>query len=82
MVTLENILELANQLTDEQQEMLSEIVKNRLRETRRKQIIQDCHEAIAEFKAGGLKAMTAQEIIAELELAELNLETKFIKIQD
>jgi hemerythrin len=68
MVTLENVLELANQLTDEQQEMLSEIVKKRLHESRRKQIIQDCREAIAEFKAGGLKPMTAHEIIAELEL--------------
>jgi hypothetical protein len=36
MVTLENVLELANQLTDEQQEMLSIIVKKRLHETRRK----------------------------------------------
>jgi homoserine kinase len=68
MVTLEDVLELANQLTNEQQEMLSEIVKKRLHEARRKQIIQDCHEALTEFKAGGLKAMTAQEAIAELEL--------------
>ena len=68
MVTLENVLELANQLTDEQQEMLSEIVKKRLHEARRKQMIQDCHEAITEFKAGGLRAMTPQEAIAELEL--------------
>jgi hemerythrin len=68
MVTLENVLELANQLTDEQQEMLSEIVKKRLHESRRKQIIQDCREAVAEFKAGGLKPMTAQEAITELEL--------------
>jgi hemerythrin len=52
MVTLDSVLELANQLTDEQQEMLLEIVKKRLHEARRKQLIQDCHEAIAEFKAG------------------------------
>lgn len=58
MVTLESVLELANQLTDEQQEMLSEIVKKRLHETRRKQMIQDCHDALSEFKAGGLMAMT------------------------
>jgi hypothetical protein len=68
MVTLENVLELANQLTEEQQEMLSEIVKNRLHESRRKQIIQDCHVAIAEYKAGVLKPMTAREAIAELKL--------------
>jgi hypothetical protein len=77
MVTLENILELANQLTDEQQEMLSEIIKKRLHEARRKQIIQDCHGAIAEFNAGGLRAMTAREVFAELELNLLvNLETE------
>ena len=68
MVTLESVLEVANQLTDEQQEMLSEIVKKRLHEARRKQMIQDCHEALTEFKAGGLRAMTAQEAIAMLEL--------------
>ena len=34
--TLENVLELANQLTDEQQKMLSGIVKKRLDEIRRK----------------------------------------------
>jgi len=68
MVTLENVLELANQLTDEQQEMLLEIVKKRLHEARRKQMIQDCHEALTEFKAGGLRAMTPQEAIAMLEL--------------
>jgi tryptophan 2,3-dioxygenase len=68
MVTLENVLELANQLTDEQQEMLYEIVRKRLYESRRKQIIKDCHVAIDEFKAGGLKPMTAQEAIAALEL--------------
>jgi hemerythrin len=66
MVTLENVLELANQLTDEQQKMLSEIVKKRLHDTRRKQMIQDCHDTLIEFKAGGLKAMTAQEAIADL----------------
>jgi tryptophan 2,3-dioxygenase len=68
MVTLDNVLELANQLTDEEQEMLSEIVKKRLHESRRKHIIQECHEAIAEFESGELNPMTAQEAIAELEL--------------
>jgi hypothetical protein len=43
---------LAIQLTDEQQEMLSEIVKKRIHETRLKQMIQDCHGALSEFKAG------------------------------
>jgi hypothetical protein len=66
MVTLDNVLELASQLTEEQQEMLSNIVKKRLHDARRKQMIQDCHEAIAEFKVGGLKPMSAREVIAEL----------------
>jgi tryptophan 2,3-dioxygenase len=68
MVTLDNVLELASQLSDEQQEMLSQIVKKRLDETRRKQIVRECHEAIAEFEAGGLKPMTAQEAITELDI--------------
>ncbi len=68
MVTLDHVLELANQLSEEQQEMLTEIVKKRLHESRRKQIAQECHEAVAEFEAGGLEPMTAQEAITALEI--------------
>jgi hypothetical protein len=46
MVMLDNVLETANQLTDEQQD----IMKNRLHEARRKQMIQDCHVASTSLK--------------------------------
>jgi hypothetical protein len=68
MVTFNNVLELASQLSEEQQEMLTDILKKRLHESRRKHIAQECHAALSEFAAGGLKQMTAQEAIAELEI--------------
>lgn len=64
--TLDQVLETASQLPQEQQEMLIEILKRRHIESRRAEIAADIKQAQADFKAGLLKPQTADEAIAEL----------------
>jgi hypothetical protein len=66
MVTLEEAIFTVNQLTVEQREMLLEIVKNQMLETRREEIAQDAQEAIAAFHRGELKTQPLEVIISEL----------------
>ncbi|MEH2422147.1 MAG: hypothetical protein V7K48_14895 [Nostoc sp.] len=66
MVTLEQALETISQLPPEQQEMLIEIIKNRLIETRRQEIAQDAKVAIAAFHQGQLSHQSVAEVITEL----------------
>lgn len=49
MITLEEAIITVNQLPFEQREMLLEIIKNQMIETRRAEIAQDAKEAIAAF---------------------------------
>jgi hypothetical protein len=67
MVNLENVLELANQLTEEQQETLMDILKKRMIARRRQEIASDAQESLEEFRAGKLKSMTAEEVIVDLQ---------------
>jgi len=68
-------LELANQLTNEQQEMLVDIFKERMIVRRRQEIASDAQKTIADFKSRKLKSMTAEEAIADLrEYLNLDLE--------
>lgn len=66
MVTLEQALDTISQLPPEQQEMLIEIIKNRLIETRRQEIAQDAKVAIAAFHEGQLSHLSVAEVIREL----------------
>ena len=66
MITFENALEVVSQLPREQQEMLIEIVRKRSAEARRQEMIEECREALAEYQAGKLEAMSAEEAIADL----------------
>ncbi|MEH2254527.1 hypothetical protein [Nostoc sp.] len=66
MVTLEQALDTISQLPPEQQEMLIEIIKNRLIETRRQEIAQDAKVAIAAFHQGQLSHQSVAEVITEL----------------
>jgi len=66
MVTLEEAILTVNQLPLEQREMLLEIVKNQMIETRREEIAQDAKEAIAAFHRGELKPQPIENIISEL----------------
>ena len=67
MVTLKEAILTVNQLSIEQREMLLEIIKNQMIETRREEIAQDAKEAIAAFHRGELKPQPIEDIISELQ---------------
>jgi hypothetical protein len=64
---LDKVLDKAMELSVEQQEMLVQILKNRISENRREQIALDAKASIEEFQAGKLKIQTASEVIQELQ---------------
>ena len=66
MVTLTDVLDAVEQLTDEEQETFAEIIRQRQIERRRDEIAQNAKEAIAAYRAGLLPSYTAEEAIAEL----------------
>jgi hypothetical protein len=66
MTTLEQAIDTVSQLPPDQQEMLIEIIQNRLVETRRQEIARDAKESIADFHQGKLKSQSLEAIIAEL----------------
>ncbi|BAZ15162.1 hypothetical protein NIES4071_70340 [Calothrix sp. NIES-4071] len=66
MSNLDKVLDAAMELPLEQQEMLMQILKNRIAESRRSEIARDAATSIAEFQAGKLKVQTAAEAIQEL----------------
>ncbi|WP_271252792.1 hypothetical protein [Pseudanabaena sp. Chao 1811] len=66
MVTLAAALEVVEQLSTEQQDMLLQIIRDRQIERRRDEIAQNGREALAAYQAGELKSYTAEEAIAEL----------------
>ena len=66
MVTLTDVLDAVEQLTDEEQETLADIIRQRQIERRRDEIARDAKEAIAAYRAGLLPSYTAEEAIAEL----------------
>ena len=67
MTTLEQALNTVSQLSIEQQEMLIQIMQNRLIENRRQEIADDAKQAISSFHRGELPPQTADEVIAELQ---------------
>jgi hypothetical protein len=66
MITFEEALDLVSQLPIEQQEMLVDIVKRRYLEIRRKELAEECFEALAEYREGKLIPKTAQAAISDL----------------
>jgi hypothetical protein len=66
MSTLDQLLENALQLSDEQQEMLIKILQNRNYQSRRAEIAGDAQQSLADFRAGKLRPQSAQSVIAEL----------------
>jgi glycine cleavage system H lipoate-binding protein len=54
-------------ITDHAQAELTDIVRKRIAERRRQEILKDVEDARKEFASGGGKAMTAEEIIRELQ---------------
>ncbi|MTJ53512.1 hypothetical protein FJR38_13105 [Anabaena sp. UHCC 0253] len=67
MVTLEEAILTVNQLPFEQREMLLEIIKNQMIESRREEIAEDAKKAISAFHRGELKSQPMESIIVELQ---------------
>jgi len=65
-VTLDQAIDTALQLPTEQQEMLVGILRSRQIEARRQEIAADAGVSITAFRAGKLKAYSAEDLIAEL----------------
>ncbi len=63
MTSLDKVLDEAMDLPLEQQEMLIQILQRRMIERRRDEIATDAAATLAEFRAGKLKAQTADEAI-------------------
>jgi hypothetical protein len=66
MITFEQALDAVMELPFEQREMLVDIVRRRDVEQRRKQLAADAQAALAEYRSGSLKPMSAAEVIAQL----------------
>jgi len=66
MITFESALDAVSQLSIDQQEILIDILKKRNAEVRRRQILEECHEGLAEYRTGILRVQTAEEAIADL----------------
>ena len=60
------ILEAADELPIEDQETLIAILKNRLRERRRAELLKDIQEAEKEFKEGKCQPATPDELMREI----------------
>ena len=68
MVTLTDVLDAVEQLTDEDQEALVDIIRQRQIERRRDEIARDAQESMAAYRAGLLPSYTVEEAIAELQV--------------
>jgi hypothetical protein len=66
MSTLENVIEMASQLTDEQQQTLFDLFKQKIITRRRQEIARDAQITLEDYRVGNLKLMTAEEAIADL----------------
>ena len=66
MTTLEQVLETAMQLPDEQQEMLLKILHHRYHSNRRTEIAIDARKSLEAFTSGEFRPQSSQDAIAEL----------------
>lgn len=66
MITFENALDVVSQLSIEQQEILIDILRKRNAEARRKEILEECREGLAEYRSGILQSQTAEAAIIDL----------------
>lgn len=66
MITLDQALETALQLSQEQQKMLIKILQNRLDENHRAEIAADAQQTLADFHTGKFQPQSAQEVILAL----------------
>jgi len=60
------VLDTVEQLSLEDQEALTDIIRRRIIEQRRAELAKDIQEAQEEFKAGSARPVTPDELIAEI----------------
>ncbi len=65
-INFNEILESIEQLTDEEQEMLTDIIRNRLRERRREEIARNAKETYEALKEGRAKTGTIDDLKRDL----------------
>lgn len=65
-LSFSDVLESVEALPDDEREMLVDIVRKRMSEKRREEIIRSVREADAEFAAGKCKPATVDEIMHEI----------------
>lgn len=68
-ITLDLALDMAMQLSEDQREMLLDILKRREVEARRKEIAADARVSLAAYRAGNLQPQSAGSVIRELRSA-------------
>jgi len=66
LTKLDQVLDDVMQLSLEEKEMLSQILKQRIIEHRREQIAIDAQKSLEEFRQGKMKPLTADEAIQNL----------------
>ncbi|MEO6633712.1 MAG: hypothetical protein ABIN13_18365 [Mucilaginibacter sp.] len=66
MITLDSMLDDIMRLDFDTREMLLEILKKRQIEARRDEFLKQANGDLKEYRAGKLKAQTAEEVIEEL----------------
>ena len=66
MITFQDAIEIVESLPEEQQENLIEILRRRLIEHRRDQLVTSVKEAKAEYERGEVKSGTVDDLIREL----------------
>lgn len=66
VVTLDQAIDTASQLSPDQQEMLIDILSKRRIETRRNEMMADASDSLNAFRQGRLKQQPAEEAISEL----------------
>ena len=65
-VVLDDILDLVETLSPEEQEVLATVIRNRLREYRRARLIADAQEAHEAYDRGDVVRGTVDELMAEI----------------
>lgn len=64
--SFDQLLDTIDQLPFEQQEMLIDIFRKRLIESRRQKIAQDAQDSLSAFRQGQLSAEPADQVVQEL----------------
>jgi hypothetical protein len=65
-MTLDQILDAAEALPKDELIMFNEILTNRVREMKRKELIDTVDQSLKEFKDGSAREATAEDIINEI----------------